>query len=132
MVAVKCLAIFGIGTCFLLFPLAKDMKLNLKTINNSAKCKQNRLEMVEELSEFVEFHSKLIQLSQINTIPSTLILFYAISLILFVLSRLIHDQSEFSRTIFAIIILWSIAGICAVMLLLKMKLVKYFQFYFIG
>lgn len=66
MVSIKCLAIFGVGTCFMLFPLARDVKHNLRAINQAAKMNKNqnkRPKIVEELAQFVGFHSRLFQLS---------------------------------------------------------------------
>lgn len=61
--------VFGIGTCSMMFSLAEDMKNNLKAINSRKK----KLEKVHRLSQFVQFHSKLIKLNltkYTNTIPS--------------------------------------------------------------
>lgn len=63
MITLKCLALFGAGTCFMLFPLAKDIKCSLKSINDNARHKIKRTKIVTQLSQFVEFHSKLLQLS---------------------------------------------------------------------
>lgn len=70
MVTVKCLAIFGVETCFIVFPLARDVKCNLEMINHNAKCKRNRSKINGQLYEFVQFHSELIQLSQIQLIEN--------------------------------------------------------------
>lgn len=73
MTAVTCLAIFGLGTCSMLFQLTNDMKNNLKTINDNAQRKRNRSKIVIQFSHFVQFHSKLIQLSFIiSTITDVL------------------------------------------------------------
>lgn len=64
MVSLKCLAIFGIGTCFMLFPLTKDIKNDLKAINRNARHKKKRLKTIDQLTQFVQFHSKLMQLSK--------------------------------------------------------------------
>lgn len=59
----KCLTTFGFGTCSMLFPLSNDMKNNLKAINNNAKPKRNRWKIANQFSQFVRFHSQLIQFS---------------------------------------------------------------------
>lgn len=64
MVTITCLALFGVGTCLMLFPLANDVKCSLRAIKHNAKLKRNRSKSVTQLSQFVEFHSKLIQLSK--------------------------------------------------------------------
>lgn len=63
MVAVKCLVFFGIGTCSMLFSLINDIKCDLKVINENARHKKNRSKISNQFSQFVQFHSKLIQLS---------------------------------------------------------------------
>lgn len=63
MVTLECLAIFGLGTCLMLFPLTKDMKNNLRTISHDARRKKNRSKIIKQFSQFIQFHSKLIQLS---------------------------------------------------------------------
>lgn len=63
MIICKCLGIFGLGTCSMLFPLTKDMKYNLKTINDNAKRRKIRPKIVKQFSQFVQFHCELIQLS---------------------------------------------------------------------
>lgn len=68
MVTLKCLAIFETGTCFMLFPLAKDIKSDLKAINDNAKRKMDRPKIVNQFYKFVQFHSKLIKLSQFISI----------------------------------------------------------------
>lgn len=46
----------------MLFPLVNDMKNDLKIINHNAKHKRNRLAMGKQFAQFVQFHSKLLQL----------------------------------------------------------------------
>lgn len=78
----------------MLFPLAKDIKHSLKAINDNVKRKTNRPQIAGQISQFVRFHSKLIQL--------------------------IYDYTDLLRIIFTIIFTWSIVGICAIMLRLNM------------
>lgn len=63
MIAVKCLVFFGIVTCSMLFLLINDIKRDLKLINENAKHKKYRSKISNQFREFVQFHSKLIQLS---------------------------------------------------------------------
>lgn len=116
MTAFKCLVIFGIGTCPMLFQLTNDMKNNLETININAKRKNSQSKIVKQFSQFIQFHSKLIQLSIIFFEPIPIKL-NQISNFLF---RQIHDYSNFLNIIFMIIFSWSIAGICILMLMLNM------------
>lgn len=62
MVAFKCLAIFAFGTCAMLFPLTRDMKKSLKSIKDQARRKNNRSQIAHKFVQFVQFHSKLMQL----------------------------------------------------------------------
>lgn len=64
MITAKCLAIFGFGTCFMLFPLTKDLKRSLLIINDNAKRKKNRSKIAKQLPQFIQFHCALIQLSR--------------------------------------------------------------------
>lgn len=64
MVTVETLMIFCAGTSFMMFPLTKDIKNNLKTINHYAKYKKHRPKIIDQLSHFIKFHSKSIQLSE--------------------------------------------------------------------
>lgn len=64
MVTVKCVAIFGFGICSMLFPLIDDMKNNLRSINGNTAFKTSRSRIRNKFSHLVQFHSKLIQLSQ--------------------------------------------------------------------
>lgn len=65
MVACECFLMCAFGTCAMLFPLTKDMKNDLEAININAKRKRTRSNIVSQFSQFVQFHSKLIQLSQL-------------------------------------------------------------------
>lgn len=64
MLAVKCFAMFGFGTSCMLFPMTNDMKSSLQTFNGNAKRKRNESNVVDQFAQIVQFHSKLIQLSQ--------------------------------------------------------------------
>lgn len=66
MVAVKCFTICGFGTCALLFPLTKDIKNALEAINANAKRKKTRSKIVKQFAQFIQFHSKSIQLSHVH------------------------------------------------------------------
>lgn len=123
MITIECLAIIVFGTYFMLFPLTKDIKRNLKMINFNAKRRKSRLKIGNRFSQFVQFHSKLLQLShegikltvfQMNQRQSQFPLFFC---------RLIHDLSNLMKLILIVALIWSIAGICSMMLLLKLKLV---------
>lgn len=124
MFILKCFAIFGFGTCSMLFPLIKDVTYNLETINGNVRRKKNRSKILNRFAQFLQFNSKLLQLilcneryqilyNQMDKSRSPLLFFY----------RLIHDFPHFSRIIFLIILFYNIAGICA-MMLMKMKMVK--------
>lgn len=64
MISVKCVAIFGIGTYSMLFPLISFLKDDLQTANDNARRRRNRSKTFSQISRIVRFHSKLIQLSQ--------------------------------------------------------------------
>lgn len=107
----------------MMFPLAKDIKCNLKTINRDAKRKKNRSNIVNQLSKFVRFHSRMIELSHVPFIAIGLR--HEIEFISFSsLFRLIQDHANFSQMILIMIFSWSMAGICTIMLMLNMRMVK--------
>lgn len=54
---------------------------------------------------------------------------YGVNLCFYRSFSLIYNYSKLSKGIFTIVSAWSIAGICAMMLLLKMKMVEYFQIF---
>lgn len=54
---------FGLGTCSMLFPLSKDIKFNLKTVNAIAKHRKNHSKNGNKFLQFIRFHSKMIELS---------------------------------------------------------------------
>lgn len=124
MITVECLMIFGIGTCSMLFPLTNDMKCDLKSCGVKSKCKKNRSKIVKQFAQFIRFHSKLIQLSHMKCAITNV---YEKPDIILFLFRLIHDFSELTKVVFILLFLWSSAAICCQMLLLNMKMVKYFE-----
>lgn len=135
MIISKCLAIFGFGTCFMLFPLTEDMTNILKTINDNARCKKNRPKITNRFPKFVQFHSELIQLSAFllqisikNLNVDTKLIFLEFP---FFLIRLFYDYSELLKMPLLILLTWSIAGISTQMLLLTLKMVVYFELYYI-
>lgn len=122
MITMECLATFCVGTCFIVFPLANDTKHSLKTINFNAKYKKNHSNIVIQLYQFVRFHAKLIRLCHTLYIEIEI---YIISdspanWRLFVLFRLIHNYLDLLKIIFIIIFIWSIGGICAILLMFNM------------
>lgn len=125
MVIVKCLAICGFGTFSMLFPLTDDLKNDLKMINENAKRRRNRSKIVNQFSQFVPFHSKLVQLSSTQALSSSN--FSQLTTNVFYFS-LIHDYSDLLNLIFIIMFTWSIAGVCSLMLMLNMT-VKYFELF---
>lgn len=58
-----CLVAYALGILLHVLSVATDIKTDLKMINENAKIKQNRLMTLERLFEFIEFHSKLKELS---------------------------------------------------------------------
>lgn len=68
LVSAKCLAIYLFGTFFMLFPLVNDIKYCLKTINYNARHKKERPKISNQFFQFVQYHSKLKQLSHILVI----------------------------------------------------------------
>lgn len=118
----KCFLIFGIGTCSMLFPMAKDIKYNLQSVSDNVKRKGYRSKVGREFTHFVQFHCELIQLSLALSQPQNT--FSSSTLIFPHYFRLFKMYLDFSRIIFVILFTWSIAGISSIMLLLKMKMVK--------
>lgn len=60
---VACLVATGLGAFSFELSMTTHVKTDLKLINESAKMKENRLSTLKRLSEFIEFHSRLKELS---------------------------------------------------------------------
>lgn len=125
MVAVKCLVIFEFGTFLMLFPLTKDVKIMLKSINLKARRKKEQ-PIGKLFLQLIQFHSKLIQLSHSLT-PRILLAESECLYFVFTIFRLVHDYSEFSSMVFGLILSWTLAGICTMMILLHLKMVGHFE-----
>lgn len=119
--------IFGFGTCSMLFTMLEELKNNLKTVNKNAKRREHRPKIAEQFSQIVQFHCKLIQLSHTNrnrVPPQMPVVNGRNSLFVFYLFRLTHEYSRLSKEIFIITFSWGLGASCAIMLMLKMKMVK--------
>lgn len=54
---------FAIGIYLFVFSMVEDIKCDLESINRNAKFKKTRVEVVQQFSGIVQFHSKVMQLS---------------------------------------------------------------------
>lgn len=63
MISAKCFAVVVFGTCSMLFTLIEDMKDGMRIIDANSKRKKKRSKIVQQFVQFIQLHSKLIQLS---------------------------------------------------------------------
>lgn len=63
MISAKCFAVVVFGTCSMLFTLTEDMKDGMRIIDANSKRKKKRSKIVQQFVQFIQLHSKLIQLS---------------------------------------------------------------------
>lgn len=59
--AAVCLVIYAIGVCVTLIYTTDDIKNDLQILNESAKSKKNRPEVVKQFIRFVDIHSDAMQ-----------------------------------------------------------------------
>lgn len=60
--AAECVGFFVIAVNFFSISLAKDIQCDLYVINKNVKTKKSRAKIMKQISAFVEFHSKVMQL----------------------------------------------------------------------
>lgn len=56
---VSCLVTFGFGVFLFALSSTKIVKNDLNSINESAKTKRHRLQALNQISDFIQFHSSL-------------------------------------------------------------------------
>lgn len=120
LIVIKCMTIIGTATLLTMFTILNDMNGDLNVIDAiSSKNKRMAFQMGEKLYQFIQFHSDAIQLSFIfftfnpNCEKSP---FYNFS-------RLARDLSKIWEAIFRALFLYIIAGICNLLLMIKMEMV---------
>lgn len=58
-----CTASFGAGTCFMLIAMAKDIKTDIRFINEISETHEHRCELINQFNKIIQFHSEATQLS---------------------------------------------------------------------
>lgn len=53
-----------IAPCMILISTADDIKYGLSVLNTSARTKESKFKITQQLNQFVQFHSKIKQLSE--------------------------------------------------------------------
>lgn len=114
-----CCNSFIIGPCVMFIALAKDIKEDQERFQS---VKQLELLMIKQkLSEFVDLHSNVKQLSrkgvdqQRNSSSINILFFY----------RLVEDFTEIYSNPILYLFLWSVLNICITLLMLQIELVSY-------
>lgn len=64
---VSCIATLGIGGFIFALAICEDIKIDLSSIQKSGKRAENKSKIVEQLSQFIQYHSEMKQLSQCCT-----------------------------------------------------------------
>lgn len=123
----------GVALYLYAMTITEDIKISLNAINEDAKKNKTRLQAFKRLKDFIQLHSFAKQLSKswwnfifilylsIESIEFNF-LFFSCSL------SLIHDYSNIYQLIHMIIFAYSLAAICASMLLFQIELVQYIVF----
>lgn len=63
------LGAYALGTCLFALSSTSDFKTDLKLINEKAKEKENQLQTLKCISDFIKFHSNLKALSIHDSMP---------------------------------------------------------------
>lgn len=113
----SCMA-FGVVSCLMFLSVTKDLKHQLDGIAATLKFKKNRMQIMTQFPEFIQFHSDSKQLS--GTFISMILRNFPNFNFLF---RLVKDFSALCQPNTVPIFVWSIFAICESMLLLQMNLV---------
>lgn len=115
---------YGIGVFLYIRTITEDIKHCLKSMNIKAKSKKNELYALEMLKNSIQLHSKAKQLSKswLNQYCMTPTTFQNSSVCKF---RLVRDYADIYQCIFMCTYLWSLATICAALLMFSIELVHY-------
>lgn len=127
MIVDDCLYTIGMTTLPMLFPLIDDIKRDLYAIQQSLKHRKKRWKLAKPLSQFIQFHSVIRQLSVVEFL---IIHFHRIIIIcetkLF-LFRLTRGFSKYWQSILTMICSYFIVGMCSLLLSIAIKMVIYTQ-----
>lgn len=80
---IACMCCFGFGSFLLLITMIKDITDSIQSISDGVKRKANRPQAVEKISDFIEFHSTLKQLSHVRRLFLFLFQIVEINLLLY-------------------------------------------------
>lgn len=115
----------GIGAFLYAIRATSDITANLKLINDSTRMKKNQDKILEYLSDFVQFHGNVKELSKFRDHfifkSNETVSFSHI----FILYSLLHTFLHVFQPIFMWIFLWSIISICGSLLMFQMHMVQH-------
>lgn len=120
---VGCALVFAIASYLFSIAMSKSIKLNLCSINRKAGDEIHRMRLMEQLVEFIEYHSRVKQLSIQNKQiehSSTNTKSSQITVIL----RVSSDFSAIYQHIITTLFVWSLSSICVSMLMIQTQLVS--------
>lgn len=125
-----CVIAFALGFYLYTIAMTKCIKGSLFSINRNAQLKIKRKCIFKQLVEFIEFHSKVKQLSVLLKFFDKIFwkLLTSYSLII----SFISDFSDFFQHFLTLLFIWSLITICGVLLKIQIDVVKYcFKLHFI-
>lgn len=114
----------GLGCFMFANAIVKDICTTIISVDDIANSDGNRIQMMQQLSDFVETHSRLLELSTLlKNLPFNLnsILIILIKCV-FRLFQLLVDLLELMCVVF---FTWCLVVICASLLLFQMEIVEY-------
>lgn len=119
-ILMACTLVISFGTFLFLIMTSKIIKRSLRSINKSAKQKHNRTSTLKELSQFIEFHSIVKQLSRLTS------MFLKLFIIWSIFCSLVDDFSIFIQPILITLFLWSLVTLCNALLMIQIQMVHSF------
>lgn len=126
---IVCLVSVGIGFFSVVVLLARELRHTVKAMNNNAKSKDKRNQVIKQLPDFIQTYSTSHQLSiKLSAICHCHNIFISIPNSLFY--RVINNYLELYQPVYIVLYIFSIAAIGVAMLIVQMELVQYKMIYF--
>lgn len=113
----SCILVFLGGVCWMLLALVEDMGEDLRSLNN-IDC--GPAELKRKFYDIIQFHSTIMQLSQI-----LVVYFNSTCKKLLFSIRFAYDFSYIYEIIITGYYLWSVSTICSTLLVIHIEMVKY-------
>lgn len=126
---IACMISLGFGSFLLSIALIKHTKRNIHVINKDINFRMRRLHTSEKLSQFIQFHATLKQLSFVWNF--CLLEHWQSVFFYFNTFRTVCEFSDIYQPIIMSLFLWCLMTICGTMLLLQYGLVEFIAVFII-